>query len=291
MNSTSSSETELDVEFLRGWIGREMKAEDIISEELAKRYIAVLDLPPSALNKGAIAPQLIHFCLAPAVVSGKELGHDGHPSKGGFLPPVPLPRRMWAGGDIHFLSPLHIGEKLCRHSRIVDVVPKKGRSGLLCFVTVEHEMKVEGEVRIRERQDIVYREAATKPTPQPATPLPTVGRGEHSQDIIPTTPLLFRYSAITFNSHRIHYDRNYAVNEEHYPALVVHGPLQASLLIHFAAKIKKAQPKQFLFQSRSPLFDNADFSLNAQENEKGLSLWTCKDGGAIAMKAEAVFDD
>ncbi|MFT8736353.1 MAG: MaoC family dehydratase N-terminal domain-containing protein [Zymomonas mobilis] len=291
MNSTSSTQAELDVEFLRGWIGREMTAEDVISEELAKRYTAVLDLPSSSLEKGAVAPQLIHFCLAPAVVSGKELGEDGHPAKGGFLPPIPLPRRMWAGGEIHFFSPLRIGDKVCRHSRIVDVVPKKGRSGLLCFVTVEHEMKVDGETKIREQQDIVYREAATKPAPQPAAPLPAIGRGEHTHDITPTTPLLFRYSAITFNSHRIHYDRNYAVNEEHYPALVVHGPLQASLLIHFAAKIKGTLPKQFLFQSRSPLFDDADFSLNATVNEKGLSLWTCREGGAVAMKAEVVFDD
>ncbi|AEI37633.1 MAG: MaoC family dehydratase N-terminal domain-containing protein [Zymomonas mobilis subsp. pomaceae] len=289
MNHSSSEASDLDVAFLRSWIGRETLAEDVITPEVTKRFIAVLDLPPSSLEEGSVAPQLIHFCLAPTVVSGAELGADGHPAKGNFLPPVPLPRRMWAGGDIKFLDDLHIGDKICRHSRIVDVVPKKGRSGLLCFVTVEHEIKVNGEIKIRERQDIVYREAATAPAPAPASPPPAADQGEYTQPIIPTTPLLFRYSAITFNSHRIHYDRNYAVNEEHYPALVVHGPLQASLLIHFAAKVKGTPPKQFSFQSRAPLFDNAHFSLNASPDEKGLSLWTARENGPAAMKAEALF--
>lgn len=278
----------LDLAHLRSWIGREQEASEPVTPELARRFRATLDLP-GPVDIGVEAPALIHLCLAPPAVPPGELGPDGHPARGGFLPPVPLPRRMWAGGGFALSGAIRIGETVTRRSRILDVVAKDGRTGPLCFVTVEHAVSVEGRTVLTERQDIVYREAEGGPAPAGApSPAET---GTFTQTVAVTPTLLFRYSALTFNGHRIHYDQPYATNVENYPGLVVHGPMQATMLLHFAAGLRGATPARFSFRSLSTLFDDADFSLHAKEEGTGLTLWTARDGGPVAMTAQAEWAD
>lgn len=275
---------ELDVAHLSQWIGRKESSEDIVTPSLVQRFNATFDREGST-QMGAEAPPLIHICLCLPAVPTAELGPDGHAERGGFLPPVPLLRRMWAGGAFVFHAPLHIGTTIQRRSRIADISAKQGRSGRLCFVTVEHEIFEAGVLAISERHDIVYRDV----TPDTHAPLPpdAAALGAHSRTVAATAPLLFRYSALTFNGHRIHYDAPYATGQESYPGLVVHGPMQATLLCQFAADLNGARPKRFDFRSLSPLFDTSDFSLNAESAADGLRLWTAQRGGPIAMEAQA----
>ena len=278
---------QLDLEHLRQWIGREEVCEEEASAGLVTRFNAMLNRP-GAVNSGDVAPQLVHFCIAPAAAQTSELGEDGHPARGGFLPPVPLPRRMWAGGALEFVSPIHVGAKASRRSTVRDVVVKEGRSGTLCFVTVDHCIESDGKLAINERQDIVYRDFdKTEPGQQPKKPATPAPEGQWSETIVPTTPLLFRYSALTYNGHRIHYDLPYTRDVEGYPGLVVHGPMQATFLIHFAERLKGRAPARFEFRSLSPLFDNEPLTINAREDENGLVLWTARVGGPIAMEARA----
>ena len=272
--------TALDLDRLRQWIGRAEETTDTVSPRLAKGLSATLDR-----NDDAVSPA-IHWCLAPAIAPESELGPDGHPTRGGFLPPVPLPRRMWAGGVVDFADRLRLGDAVTRRSRVADVQIKEGRSGTLCFVTVEHEYRTERGRALAERQDIVYREAdsATQADGPPETrPAPT-WRRTLSADAV----MLFRYSALTFNGHRIHYDRAYCREVVHYPGLVVHGPLQATLLVEHAAAARGGQvPRQFAFRAVRPLFDGAEFSLNAVEESGGLSLWVADRQGRATMTATA----
>ena len=289
MSDTHS--TAIDVEHLRSWIGRQETTIDTVSIDLVQKFNATLDLTADLPVTGDIAPLLINYCLAQPVVRGSLLGHDGHPQKGGFLPPVPLPRRMWAGSSLTFHGDFHVGDAVTRNSRIVDVAIKHGRTGLLCFVTVEHRSEVDGHVVVEEKQDIVYREAATVAgtvkTDDPAEPA-SIGTYTRSAPVDPT--LLFRYSALTFNGHRIHYDQPYAVHVEHYPGLVVHGPLQATLLLNFARDLKGNVPKRFTFRGESPLFDYDRIFLHAVESDRGLRLWTAREGGPVGLSAEAVWE-
>ncbi|MCM2505037.1 MaoC family dehydratase N-terminal domain-containing protein [Aureimonas altamirensis] len=283
----SAAPETVDIDHLRGWIGRQDVASEVLSPELVKRFRATLELPGST-EAGEPAPELIHLCVAPPAVPMGELGSDGHPARGGFLPPVPLPRRMWAGGQFEMLGALTIGEVVTRRSTIEDVVLKEGRTGRLCFVTVRHEISSGSDVAVVERQDIVYREAesatAVKAQPEAAQ------AGEHVTTVMPTAPLLFRYSALTFNGHRIHYDKPYATGVEMYPGLVVHGPMQATMLYHFAAKLRGRAPDTFAFRSLSTLFDDSQFTLNATEADGALNLWTARPGGPVAMSATASFE-
>ncbi|KAA8605624.1 protein dehydratase [Salipiger aestuarii] len=268
----------MDIDTLRGWIGRSETATEDLTPALIARYGATLGQPDTA------APLLIHLCLTQPAVPAAELGPDGHPARGGFLPPVPLPRRMWAGGQFDFHRPLRVGGRVTRQSTIRDVVLKQGRSGALCFVTVDHLISDPDGLAITERQDIVYRGAAgdgPASAPAPAEP------GAHHKSIAADPPLLFRYSALTFNGHRIHYDRSYATDVEGYPGLIVHGPLQATLLVHYAADLRGAPPARFRFRSLSPLFDTADMVLNARDTAEGMELWTMRPGGPVAMQASA----
>jgi len=200
--SVSTESPEIDLAHLRTWIGREEVAVDVVSDDLARKFHATLDMPGEAPSVGEAAPGLIHFCLAPQIAPTAQLGPDGHPRRGGFLPPVPLPRRMWAGGRLTFSRPIRVGDCICRTSRIGDVAAKTGRSGALVFVKVEHTLDVQGEAAVEEVHDIVYRglAATSAATPAPAEVSPNRRR----IDVSPT--LLFRYSALTFNGHRIHYD-------------------------------------------------------------------------------------
>lgn len=274
-----------DIDHLRQWIGREEVRSELLTPAIVERFNATFGLRGAAQN-GDTAPLLIHLCLAPAVVSTQELGPDGHPARGGFLPPVPLPRRMWAGGSFAFHDDIRIGETVTRRSRIRDVTLKDGRSGSLCFVTVEHHIESNGRLALTERQDIVYRDTdsprADRKTPSPAP------HGIHRIEVVPSPPLLFRYSALTFNGHRIHYDAPYVRDEEGYPGLIVHGPMQATMLVQLAAEILGRRPESFEFRSLSPLFDNANFTLNATQEGERLTLWTSYADGPVAMTAQAV---
>lgn len=215
----------VDIDALQQWVGRSESAEDEITIQQVRAFTATLAGDLSVPKKGDPAPLAFHWCLAPRLSTLADADVDGHPKRGDFLPPVPLPRRMWAGGELELLAPLRVGDIVKRQSRIEDIAFKTGRSGPLCFVKVAHEFTVQGSISIRERHDIVYRDQARGETPKPVEAVTKIFAA--GQVIDPSSILLFRYSALTFNSHRIHYDVDYAVGEEGYAGLVVHGPLQA----------------------------------------------------------------
>ncbi|WP_313441088.1 MaoC family dehydratase N-terminal domain-containing protein [Novosphingobium sp.] len=276
----------LDTAHLQEWIGREEVAVDHLTPALAERFHATLSLPGEAPRDGEVAPRLIHFCLCQPVAPMDALGEDGHPARGGFLPPVPLPRRMWAGSDIAFSGELLVGDVVTRRSVVSEVTAKEGRTGALCFVTVDHEISGSAGIVAQDRQTIVYRAldaASPAREPEPAA------TGASTVAVSPTAPLLFRYSALTFNGHRIHYDHPYATSVEKYPGLVVHGPLQATMLLHLAATLGgKGAPDRFSFRSTSTLFDTEGFFLHAGHVADGeLRLWTARSGGPVAMQAQA----
>ena len=275
---------QIDIDQLRSWIGREQEASELVTPALIERFRATLDLDGST-GPGAIAPLLIHLCLAQPAVPSAGLGADGHPARGGFLPPVPLPRRMWAGGAFTFTGDIRIGETVMRRSRIEDVALRQGRSGTLCFVTVLHHIMSDGRDVLTERQDIVYREAQSEV--KAVAPPPPALEGTHRRTVLPSTILLFRYSAMTFNSHRIHYDLDWAREAEGYPGLVVHGPMQATMLVHFAEALRGARPSRFSFRSLVPLFHTDEMALNAEPEGEALRLWTARPGGPVAMEARA----
>lgn len=276
--------TQDEADHLSGWIGRTEVHTETLEQGLVDRFHATFDRTVPA--DGAL-PMLLHLCLAQSVAPTAALAADGHPARGGFLPPVPLPRRMWAGGEFVFHAPLTVGARIRRLSRIEGVTVKQGRSGVLCFVTVGHRIESDGQLAITERQDIVYRpaEGARPPAAVPAGP--RVPARRHS--VTPSEALLFRYSALTFNAHRIHYDHPYATGAEGYPGLVVHGPLQATLLCQFAADLAGAMPSRFSFRSSAPILGTAPFDLCADLQDGSASLWTQRAGDGPAMIAEATW--
>jgi 3-methylfumaryl-CoA hydratase len=272
---------------LRAWIGRTETTHDILTPRLAQELSATLGGREDLPEAGAPAPCAVHWCLGPAIAAAARIGVDGHPARGGFLPPVPLPRRMWAAGSLRFHDRFLVGDTVERQTRIADVVMKHGRTGTLCFVTLEHEIFSPRGVAISERQDVVYRELA--PPPAGAKP-PSAYAGpapEWRQEMRADPVLLFRYSAMTFNSHRIHYDRDYAMQQEFYTGLVVHGPLQATLLLVFAAGILGRHPETFSFRGVNPLFDFQGFTLAARREGEGLGLWVQNEEGVQTMVGEA----
>jgi 3-methylfumaryl-CoA hydratase len=281
----------LDQDFLRRWIGRREVARDAIGARLVREFRATLDLDDSESTEGDAAPLGIHWCLAPPAAKTSALGPDGHPMTGEFLPPVPLPRRMWAGSALRFADALRIGDVVERHSRIVDVVVKQGRSGSLCFVTVDHAYATTRGLAISERQDIVYRGFAPKDESSAArvetrSPVPADAGWHRDMKVDPV--LLFRYSALTFNGHRIHYDRGYATGTEGYRGLVVHGPLQATLLLEHAARIRSTAPRVFRVRALQPLFDSGSIRLAARQSESRLELWI-EEGTRRTMEATATW--
>lgn len=278
----------LDIEHLRQWIGRTQKASDIVTAQLVKALRATLFMDIGNPEQGDAAPLTTHWCLAQPVAPMNELGPDGHPARGGFLPPVPLPRRMWAGGQLEFLDALRVGDDVTRSSRIADVTLKTGSTGTLCFVTVDHTITTRRGVAIRERQDIVYRDVTPAGTQKAATAPAPGPTAQHRETHMADPVLLFRYSALTFNGHRIHYDRDYVTKVEGYPGLIFHGPLQASLLVEFAAKLHGgASPKTFSYRGVQPLFDGAEFSVNANDGANEMAVWTANADNVPTMKATA----
>jgi 3-methylfumaryl-CoA hydratase len=279
-----------DLDHLRQWIGRSTQASDIVTAQLVKGLRATLFMDIGEPKPGDAAPFTVHWCLAPAVYPTSELGPDGHPTRGGFLPPVPLPRRMWAGGELELFEPLRVGDEVTRTSRIADVTMKTGSTGNLCFVSVDHLITTSRGTAIRERQDIVYRDlSTTQPaaTAKPAAPPPAAAHREtHMADPV----LLFRYSALTFNGHRIHYDRDYVTKVEGYPGLIFHGPMQAAFLVEFAAKLHGgAAPNKFVYRGVKPLFEGSEFSINANDAGAGMELWTANSAGEPTMKGTATW--
>ena len=277
-----------DLDQLRRWIGRSTEASDVVTAQLVRGLRATLFLGIGAPKPGDAAPFTVHWCLAQPVFPMSELGPDGHPTRGGFLPPVPLPRRMWAGGELEFLDTLRVGDEVTRRSEISDVTMKAGSTGALCFVTVAHVVSTARGIAIRERQDIVYRDLPSGPQPAAAKPTPPPPVAEHQERHMADPVLLFRYSALTFNGHRIHYDRDYVTKVEGYPGLVFHGPMQAALLVECAARLHGgAAPRKFSYRGVQPLFDGSEFSVNANATDAGMELWTANSQAMPTMKASA----
>ena len=260
------------------WAGRREQVVDVLEPARTNALRAALG-QAAPLTAGDPLPLLHHWLYFWDVRPPEGLGPDGHPARGGFLPPVPLPRRMWAGGRLKFLQPLKVGETVTRTSTILKVEAKSGKSGDLVFVTVEHQLSGDGGVAVIEEQDIVYRGAAAPGSikgPEGEGPAPSA---PWRREIFPDTVLLFRYSALTMNGHRIHYDRPYAMNEEAYPGLVVHGPLQATLLADLAARNLTAPITGLDFRGLSPAFDGTLLHVCGEPTETGASLWTEQAGG------------
>jgi 3-methylfumaryl-CoA hydratase len=278
----------IDLDHLRQWIGRTTEVSDIVTAQLTKGLRATLFQEVGEPKPGDAAPFTTHWCLGQPVYPMSELGPDGHPTRGGFLPPVPLPRRMWAGGELEFLDTLRVGDVSKRSSRISDVTMKTGSTGVLCFVSVQHEVTTPRGTAIRERQDIVYRDVSAAPPAAPVKAPPPPPVAQHRETHVSDPVLLFRYSALTFNGHRIHYDRDYVTKVEGYPGLIFHGPLQASFIVELAAKLHGGRPpKKLSYRGVQPLFEGSEFSINANTTDSGMELWIANAEGQPTMKGTA----
>ncbi|MET2828301.1 FAS1-like dehydratase domain-containing protein [Mesorhizobium shangrilense] len=269
------------------WIGRQSESIDVISERLVESFRAIFE-PHLAPLPADTAPLGIHWCLSPAIARMDQLGADGHPAKNLFLPPVPLPRRMWAGGELQVHDHLRVDDKVRRVSTIQDIVRKQGRSGELWFVAVGHAYHSDRGLALSERHDIVYREAVVPgnsiaPNTSPAEPT-TIRPARQVWSVVPSSTLLFRYSAITFNGHRIHYDLPYATQAEGYEGLVVHGPIQATLLLNLAATQGAGIPMTFRYRGIAPAI--VDRELTVRAGIDGQRLWTQGGSGAVHMEAD-----
>lgn len=272
-------------------VGRTDESFDPITLDRVSAMAATLGLD-NAPAAGEALPPGWHWLFFNRFASRGELGPDGHPKRGGFIPDVGLPRRMWAGGRLRYLAPLPVGTDAVRHSEIVSILAKEGRAGRLVFVTIRHRVSSGGVLCIEEEQDIVYREADTGQGPKPTPPAAPDG-AVWSEEVTPDPVLLFRYSALTSNGHRIHYDQPYARNEEGYRDLVVHGPLISTLLQNFATSLKPdAALARFDYRGMAPLFVDRPFRLEATDGEapNELALWAKGPDGEYAMKAVAGFD-
>jgi 3-methylfumaryl-CoA hydratase len=251
----------IDIDHLRAWIGRKEIGEDVITPVPVAALAATLDRDDPKPRPGDELPPLWHWLYFLPTVRQSELGPDGHPKRGAFLPPVPLPRRMWAGARFEFHRPLHIGESIVRESTIADVSTKEGRAGPLIFVLVRHEIAGPAGLALVEEHDIVYRDVpAVGESSQPSHAVASEG-AVWRRDIHAGAVMLFRYSALIFVGHRIHYDRRYATDVEGYPGLVVHGPLIATLLADLLRRHSNAPLRSLRFRAVSPLFDNAPFAV------------------------------
>ena len=273
----------------RDWIGRTERRGDLVTPAPLAMLSATLDRDDPEPVAGSEVPPLWHWLYFLPVARQSGIGPDGHPKRGGFLPPVPQPRRMWAGGRLAFEHPLHVGDEITRSSRITDVNVKEGRSGALVFVTVRHEISDARGVALTEEHDIVYRDDPP-PGPAPAVPAQTAPADEqYSREIVPDPVLLFRYSALTFNGHRIHYDRSYVTGVEGYPGLIVHGPLIATLLVDLVRRqLPDARVRRFRFRAVRPIFDIHRFRVcGREEGERRHALWARDHEGALAMEAHA----
>ena len=265
------------------WIGKTKRQADIVTQTGVDRFCATLDLLPGQ----TAAPAGYHWCLCLPETDTSQLGSDGHPLKGSFIPPIGLPRRMWAATEVEFLAPLSTGANIVRQSSIAAVNEKTGSTGELVFIEIDHETFADDVLSMKERQTIVYREAAATPMP-----LPKVDAGvPQGWDIVevlnPTPSLLFRYSSLTFNSHRIHYDLPYAKEQELYPELVVQAPLMATQALQLAEK--HGQIASFSFKALSPAFCNQALYLVANLNQSGGEICTVGGDGRTCLRVKVKF--
>ena len=265
---------------LKHWIGRQDTRMERTAREPFHRLNALLDRTE---GPGEHLPPLGHWlCFLPDAPQA-ELGADGHPDRTGFMPPIPLPMRMWAGSRLEFASPIPFEAEITRRSTILDIKEKAGRTGPLAFLTVRHEIFAGSRLCVTEDLDVVFRDRS-------GSGGATAGERREAQvarAIAPTAVLLFRYSALTFNAHRIHYDRDYATNQEGYPGLVVHGPLLATLLVdHFRRHRPTAEIRSFAFRAQRPVYDLAPFSVNLTDTTDGADLWANDGDGFVAMAAQ-----
>ena len=281
------TETGVDLDHLRAWIGRTETRRDLVTAVPMAALSATLDRNDPEPVDGTAIPPLWHWLYFLPISPLGEAGPDGHPKRGGFLPPVPLPRRMFAGGRFEYHQPLRIGDRISRASRITDVSGKEGRSGTLVFVTVRHEIANATGVALAEEHDIVYRE---NPRADAPVPKPQAARTDEtfSREIAPDPVLLFRYSALTFNSHRIHYDRSYVTEVEGYPGLIVHGPLIATFLADLLRRnLPQAAVRRFEFRAVRPLFDIHRFTVCGRQDGNRVALWTRDHEGWLTMEGTA----
>lgn len=272
---------------LEDWIGRSEQVEDLLSPWQARAVAAMLDDPALAPDKNGALPPLWQWFYFLGTVPQNRLSADGHPERGSFLPPVPLPRRMFAGARMTFHEPLVIGKPATRVGIIRNVETKMGRTGNLAFVTVGYEFHQSGRLCIDEEQDIVYREPGDPlPAPEPVEQ-EAVAEGTWSRQVRADSRLLFRFSALTFNAHRIHYDRPYARSEEGYPGLVVHGPLTAVLLAQLVAEHTERGIAAFRFRGKAPLFDMHPFQLLGRPEGRRVELEVRGPDGQTTQTATA----
>lgn len=278
---------------LQDWIGKTETLHDDVTAAPVRALTATLDRDDPLPGPGTVVPPLWHWLYFLPMHRASEIGPDGHARRGGFLPPVPLPRRMWAGSrlDWNRTNPLRVGDAARRLSTIQSVQSKSGRTGELVFVTVRHELFNAAGKALNEEHDIVYRDA---PRPGDPAPAPTAaGTGAAWQrELTPDDVLLFRYSALTFNGHRIHYDRRYVTQEEGYPGLVVHGPLIATLLLDLVRRNTARRVSRFEFKALRPTFDGHPMRVNGQPSADGrtVSLWAQDHEGWLTMQATAELD-
>ncbi|MDA8107240.1 MAG: MaoC family dehydratase N-terminal domain-containing protein [Betaproteobacteria bacterium] len=289
---------QLDLERLRGWVGREESAEDRCDAARVRQLAASFDMDTAPWRDGAELPPLWHWIFTAPVTPLGAVGPDGHAARGGFLPPVPLARRMWAGSRLRWQRLPRLGEPLRRASRVESVELKHGKSGALVFVKVAHELRSGEAPLLSEEQDIVYRDAplGARPAPNPPAAPPVwrdtleaaSARTPARCTLVPDDVLLFRYSALTFNSHRIHYDRRHCLEAEGYPGLVVHGPLMATLMATLAwLQSGRRAPQAFSFRAQAPVFDGEAIEVHAAHDGKALARTEVrKADGSVAMAGE-----
>ena len=270
------------------WIGRTESVHDGLSAEQARSAAATFDEDFIDRESGSPLPPLWHWFYFLPRARQSALDVDGHPQRGGFLPPIPFPRRMFAGARLRFHASLRLGTSATREGEIRNVVMKSGRSGSLAFVTVGYRVLQDGVLCIEEEQDIVYRESGAPVHAPVILPRPEAADGRWMRTITPDARLLFRFSALTFNAHRIHYDRPYATSEEGYPGLVVHGPLTAMLLADLVRRNTASPMTAFSFRGLAPLFDLAPFHLTGIADGASVSLEALGPDHAPALSASAV---
>ena len=281
--------TKVDIDHLRKWIGKIDNVTDYVTPIVEQRYRATLNMDIGNPKDGEPVTSGLHWMLGWNLVKNDELGVDSHPALGEFLPPVPLPRRMWAGSEIKVLKPIRVGDKVVKQSTVADIQVKEGRTGLLCFVTAEYNFLVNGDVTINEKHNIVYRDI-TKSGGGSGYSKEIPERADLSEKIFMHPTILFRYSAIGFVGHRIHYDHPYTVNEENYPGLIVHGPLQATYLLRAAEKLMGKQVKSFTHKVMAPVFANSEYMVGVDKMDDGsVSCWGATKEFGVTMRAEAKF--
>lgn len=276
----------IDLVHLREWVGKSQTDRDILSSRHARLMAATLGLPQEDLVEGAALPPLWHWLYFLNGEPPTALGCDGHPARGGFLPPVTLPNRMWAGGQLEFHASVPLDAPVEKRSTIVSVDHKQGRSGELVFVKVQHELLHDGTTVLTEFHDIVYKGASLGGAAAGGVEMQVA---QHSRRVKPDSTMLFRYSALTFNGHRIHYDADYCRDVEGYPNLVIHGPLNATLLAGFAEEVSGRPLKQFRYRGLKPSILGNELTINAAQDGEQLVLWVSLPDGIVSMRAEATF--